>query len=114
MPVVRMAFFEGAFKPGLERAFFDYAHEFLVPLWTSFPGLQSFRMMPGGGSDDGAHAFVLMLEFTYPDHAAMETALASPARMQSREVTKKLFDFFDGRISHIVVEAVDFAPRPAV
>ena len=110
MPIVRLAFFEGALKQGHERAFFAYAEDRLVPLWTSFPNLLAFRMMPGGTSDDGAHPFVLMLEFTYSSHAAMAEALASPIRAKSREVTQGLFEFFDGRISHIVVEATDFAP----
>ncbi len=117
MPIVRLAFFEGALKPGHERAFFAYAEDRLVPLWTNFPNLLAFRMMPGGASDDGAHPFVLMLEFTYPNRAAMAEALASPLRMKSREVTQGLFEFFDGRIAHIVVEATDFAPpgdRPPV
>ena len=111
MAVVRMAFFEGAFKPGAAAAFFAYAHDRLVPLWTAFPGLASFRMMPGGRSDDGAHPFVLMLEFTYSSQEAMDEALASPMRAESREVTKGLFEFFDGRISHIVVEPIDMAPQ---
>ncbi|MCR6644458.1 MAG: hypothetical protein NVV62_08035 [Terricaulis sp.] len=109
--IVRMAFFEGAFKPGQEAAFHAYARERLVPLWTSFPNLEAFRMLPGGVSDDGAHPFVLILEFTYPSHAALEAALNSPARLESREVTKGLFDYFEGRITHIVAPAQDPALR---
>jgi hypothetical protein len=71
-------------------------------------------MLPGGTSDDGAHPFVLMLEFTYPTWEAMAEALDSPVRMESREVTKGLFDYFDGRISHIICEAVDYSPAVAV
>lgn len=106
--VVRMAFFEGALKPGREADFHRYAQERLVPLWTRFPELVSFRMRANGASDDGAYPFVLVLEFTYPSRAAMEVALNSPVRAESREVTKGLFEFFDGRISHIVADATDF------
>jgi hypothetical protein len=112
--VVRMAFFEGALKVGREADFFAYANTNLVPLWTRFPELLSFRMRTNASSDDGAHPFVLILEFTYPSRAAMERALASPIRAESREVTKALFDFFDGRISHIVADVADFPTAPRV
>lgn len=112
--VVRMAFFEGALKPGREADFHAYARERLVPLWTRFPDLLSFRMRTNGVSDDGAYPFVLILEFTYPSHAAMARALDSPVRAESREVTKGLFEFFDGRISHIVADATDFPVIPSV
>jgi hypothetical protein len=55
-----------------------------------------------------------MLEFTYPSRAAMEEALRSPVRMESREVTKGLFEYFDGRISHIICEAEDYDPVSGV
>lgn len=112
--VVRMAFFEGALKPGREADFFAYANTRLVPLWTRFPELLSFRMRTNASSDDGAYPFVLILEFTYPSRAAMERALSSQVRSESREVTKGLFDFFDGRISHIVADATDFPTAPSV
>ncbi len=110
MAVVRMGLFEGALKPGQEDAFYAYARERLVPLWTRFPNLLAFRMRTRPVSDDGAHPYVLVLEFTYPSLAAMEEALASPVRAESREVTKGLFAFFDGRIAHIVADAEDFEP----
>jgi hypothetical protein len=113
MSVVRLAFFEGRIKPGQEAAFHAYANERLVPLWTSFPHLISFRMRTGGESDDGAPPYVLILEFTYPTREAMDEALASPTRMKSREVTQGLFEFFDGRIMHIVADAADFTPQNA-
>jgi hypothetical protein len=33
----RLAFFEGAIRPGREAAFDAYVNERLVPLWTRFP-----------------------------------------------------------------------------
>jgi hypothetical protein len=110
MSVVRMAFFEGALKPGREVEFHAYAREKLVPLWTSFPNLRAFRMLTEGTTDDGAYSFVLVLEFAYDSREAMAETMASPIRMQSREVTKGLFEFFDGRISHRVFDAADLSP----
>ena len=107
MSVVRMAFFEGAFKPGGRDAFYEYARTRLTPLWTRFPGLQQFRMLVGPETDDGAPSLLLVLEFTYPSRAALLAGLASDVRARSREVTQGLFEYFDGRISHIVSDAVD-------
>lgn len=110
MAVVRLGFFEGRIKPGQEAAFYAYAREQLVPLWTNFPNLLAFRMRTNASSDDGAPPYALILEFTYPSREAMEVALASPVRMRSREVTQGLMQFFDGRIVHVVADADDFSP----
>lgn len=112
MSVVRVAFFEGAVKPGRQEAFNAYLRDHLVPLWRSFPNLRGFRMMSGASSDDGAPDYALVLEFTYPSRAAMAEALASDTRARSREVTKGLFEFFDGKISHVVADAFDVEPAP--
>lgn len=109
MSVVRVAFFQGRVKPGCEAEFDAYLERELAPLWRSFPHLSAFRMMRNCHSDDGAPPHALILSFTYPSHEAMAEALASPTRMRSREVTKGLFAFFEGQISHIVADARDLA-----
>ncbi len=111
MSVVRLGFFEGRIKPGQEPAFYGYARERLVPLWRSFPHLLAFRMSTRVSSDDGAPPYALILEFTYPSREAMDEALASPVRMRSREVTQGLFEYFEGRIVHVVAEADDISPE---
>ena len=47
-----------------------------------------------------------------PDRAAIVEALASAVRFESREVTKGLYEFFDGRIFHVVYEFADYEPAP--
>jgi hypothetical protein len=108
MSIIRLALFEGRVKPGCDAAFDAYVARELVPLWRSFPNLESFRLMRGCASDDGAPPHALILAFNYPSRAAMEEALASPQRAKSRDVTQGLFAFFDGRISHIVAESTEF------
>lgn len=110
MSIVRLAFFEGHFKPGGEPGFYQYAREKLVPLWTAFPQLAAFRMHERVTSDDGAPPYLMVLAFTYPSTQAMTEALASSVRSQSREMTKGLFAYFEGRITHVVAEATDFIP----
>jgi hypothetical protein len=55
----------------------------------------------------------MVLCISYPDRKAIEDALASPVRSESREVTKGLFEFFDGRIFHVVYRLGDHAPSRA-
>lgn len=107
MSVVRLAFFQGSVKPGREAEFDAYVERELAPLWRSFPNLGAFRMMRHCRSNDGAPPYALILSFTYPSYAAMEEALASPARAHSREVTQGLFAYFEGEIAHIVADAAD-------
>ena len=38
----------------------------------------------------------------------IETALASPTRWQSKEVSKRLFELFDGHVIHTVFSADQF------
>ncbi len=99
--ITRLAFFEGVIKPGREAEFEAYVVERLVPLWTRFPNVTRVQVMREVSRDEGAPAFPLMLAVTYTDAAGMEEAMVSPVRMESREVTKGLFEFFEGRIFHV-------------
>ncbi len=99
--ITRLAFFEGSIKPGKEKAFETYVLERLVPLWTKFPNAGRVQVLREVSRDEGAPPFAMVLAVSYPDSAGMEEAMVSPVRMESREVTKGLFEFFDGRIFHV-------------
>lgn len=106
----RLAFFEGVIRSGCEAAFDAYVNERLVPLWTRFPKAVRVEVLRETQAEDGAHRYPMVLCTTYPDRAAIDEALASPVRFESREVTKGLFEFFEGRIFHVVYELADHAP----
>jgi hypothetical protein len=107
--ITRFALFEGALKPDSKDAFRAAVLKRLVPLWRQFPGASDVRVMFGEERDEGAPEFPLILAISYPDRAAMESALASPFRAQSREVTGEIVaDHFDGRIHHHVTECHEF------
>jgi hypothetical protein len=101
---VRCAFFEGKIKPGQEKAFHDFVAEQLVPLWTAFPGAAEVRVLSQMESDTANPAYPLVLAFKFPDRAAIERALASDVRQQSREVTGELVKLFEGRIFHTIFD----------
>ncbi|GGX67195.1 hypothetical protein GCM10007385_40350 [Tateyamaria omphalii] len=103
--ITRFALFEGSVKPGQTDAFRAVVLERLVPLWTQFPGNTDVRVMFSDDRDEGAPEFPLILAITYPDEAAMESALDSPFRAQSRDVTGEIVaEHFDGRIHHHVTQ----------
>jgi hypothetical protein len=58
--------------------------------------------------DDGAPEYPLIVAVSYPDRAAVETALASPARSAGKTATDALLArFFTGRVHHHVTTAFD-------
>ena len=107
--ITRFALFEGTVKPGQTDAFRAAVLDRLVPLWKQFPGNTDVRVMFGDDRDEGAPEFPLILAITYPDTAAMEGALDSPYRAQSRDVTGEIVaEHFDGRIHHHVTQLNEF------
>ncbi|APX14142.1 antibiotic biosynthesis monooxygenase [Tateyamaria omphalii] len=107
--ITRFALFEGSVKPGQTDAFRAAVLERLGPLWKQFPGNTDVRVMFSDDRDEGAPEFPLILAITYPDEAAMESALDSPYRAQSRDVTGEIVAaHFDGRIHHHVTQLNEF------
>lgn len=106
---IRCAFFSGRAKPGREAEFTAYVREKLVPLWTRFPGAEEVRVLRQEESDSDAQRYEMVLAIRYPSREAIEEALASPVRLESREVTEGLMEMFDGSIFHTVFKADDFA-----
>lgn len=107
--ITRFALFEGTVKPGQTEAFRQKVLDRLVPLWRQFPGNSDVRVMFSDDRDEGAPEYPLILAISYPDAAAMESALDSPFRAQSRDVTGEIVDaYFDGRIHHHVTQRHEF------
>ena len=101
--ITRYAFFQGNVKDENIEAFRKFTLENLVPLWKQFPGAQEVRVMFSDDRGEGAPEFPLVLAISYPDIPAMESALASPFRAQSKEITGQMVDkYFDGTIHHHV------------
>jgi hypothetical protein len=105
----RLAFFEGTISHGREAEFDAYIRERLVPLWTQFPGATRVEVLREVEAEDGSHRYPLVLQTTYPDRGAIENALASKVRYESREATKGLLAMFEGRIFHVVYKLDDYA-----
>ena len=107
---IRCAFFRGQVRAGHEAAFTSYVREKLVPLWTQFPGAEEVRVLRQVEADVADPRFEMVLAIRYPSMAAIEAALASDVRTQSREVTRGLLEMFDGTVFHTVFDAAEFGP----
>ena len=109
--IIRYALFEGDIHAGREAEFRLFVEDRLVPLWTRFPGAEEVRVQFGLDRDDGAPSYAMVLAIRYPDMAAVERALSSDVRTQSRAVTQDLLKMFTGRVHHHVFEAQEFAAQ---
>jgi hypothetical protein len=105
---IRCAFFEGKVHAGREEEFSAFVRERLVPLWTQFPGAAEVRVLRELSADEGAPRMEMVLAISYPDLPAIDRAMASSARAESRAATADLIKMFDGRIFHTVFAADDF------
>jgi len=106
--ITRFAFFEGRVGEGQIEAFRAAVLDEILPKWKAFPGALSVRVCFANERDDGAPEFLLILAISYPDRAAVDAALASPARAEGKAATEAvLARFFDGRIHHHITEAHD-------
>lgn len=108
--IIRYALFEGKIHDGREAEFRAFVRDHLVPLWTKFPGAEEIRVLDGTDRDEGAPEYAMALAIRYPDMAAVEAALQSDVRFESRNVTAELLKLFTGKVHHHVFEANEYAP----
>nr|WP_298101083.1 hypothetical protein [uncultured Shinella sp.] len=107
--ITRFALFEGKVKDGQTDAFRKAVIERILPKWQKFPKAMDVRVSFAEARDDGAPEYPLILAINYPDIAAVEAALASPVRAESRAATEAvLAEFFEGRIHHHVTLANEY------
>ena len=100
--MTRLAIFEGRVKPGQEAAMRAYVEAELAPLWRQFQPSEEVRVLYAAEAGD----YPLVLAVTYADHAAMETALDTLARYQSRDMLPAFYERFfnDVTLKHQLFE----------
>ena len=76
-----------------------------MPLWTQFPGAEEVRVLRQTSPIPTDPHYAMVLAIRYPDMAAIEEAMKSDVRAQSRAETGELVKMFEGRIFHTVFEA---------
>ena len=107
---IRCAFFKGKIHSGMEKAFHAHWRENLVPLWSAFPNLLELRVLREVESDDPESPFPLVMSMKFSSRDDISEALASSTRWESKEVSKKLFEMFEGSVIHTVFALDQFDP----
>lgn len=109
--ITRHALFEGSLQEGTADAFRAAILSEVLPLWKRFPGATAIRVSFAESRDPGAPEYPLILAVDYPDLAAVDIALASPVRAESRMATQAVLDrYFTGRVHHHVTIASAHLP----
>ncbi len=107
--ITRYALFEGSIHDGKTDTFRAAVLAEILPKWKAFPGALSVRVNFAEARDDGAPEYPMVLAVSYPDMAAVDTALASPQRTEAKAATDRVLGrYFTGRIHHHVTVAHDF------
>lgn len=107
--ITRYALFEGRILEGQTEAFRAAVLAEVVPHWNAFPGVLAVRVCFSNERDDGAPEIPLILAISYADRAAVDTALASPARAAAKAATEAILArHFEGRVHHHITEAHDY------
>lgn len=102
--IVRSAFLEGTVAEG-DRAEFDrqMAGPVLAAIAT-YPGIQDVKLRRLVQSDAGAPPVYMVFDLYFADLAAMDAALATPARQAVRAQIALAMTRFQGRVYHQVFE----------
>ncbi len=104
--ITRFALFEGVVPAHDVPAFRAAVLAEVLPHWQSFPGVLAVRVCFENERDDGAPEMPLVLAITYPDRAAVDTALASPQRARAKAATDAILArYFTGRVHHHITQA---------
>jgi hypothetical protein len=104
--ITRFAMFEGQVSPANTDAFRAAVLKEILPHWKSFPGAISVSVCFENERDAGAPELPLILAISYPNRAAVDTALASPQRALAVVATESvLARYFSGRVHHHITQA---------
>lgn len=108
--ITRYALFEGSIHTGQTEAFRAAILTDVLPHWKSFPDVLAVRVYFENERDEGAPEMSLILAISYPNRAALGTALASPQRALAKVATEAVLErYFTGRVHRHITDAVERA-----
>lgn len=102
---IRCAFFKGKVKEGYQEKFDTYIDTVLVDTWRAFPGALEVRVLREVESDNPEMPLELVISIKFESIDAIEKALNSPERYDSREKSQPLIEMFEGDVFHTVFKA---------
>lgn len=113
--ITRYALFEGHIHTGQTEAFRAAILTEVLPHWNAFPDVLAVRVCFENERDEGASELPLILAISYPNRAAVDTALASPPRAAAKAATEAVLErYFTGRVHHHMTEAFEQVRQEAI
>ena len=110
--ITRYAVFAGRLHEGTKDQMQAYVNQTLVPLWRQFTDAEMIRVLFEVEQDPNGPSIPLVLAISYADEAAMQRALQSPARYESRDLLPDFYTNYFETIDlyHYVMESHLFEP----
>jgi len=103
---VRCAYFVGDVASENQDKFNRFFEDEAIPLIHKFPGIRSVRLLRAEWREEGAPNLYQVIELTFDNREAVETALASEERAFNiaRMKDSGIMDLFDGKVVHVNFE----------
>ena len=110
--ITRYAVFSGELQTGKESQMRTYVNNVLAPLWRQFTGAHVVRVLFQVEQDPEGPTIPLVLAISYADETAMQRALESPARYESRDLLPDFYrEYFESvSLYHYVMDTAEIEP----
>lgn len=109
--ITRYAMFQGEIVAGRLADFQKSVMEELLPTWLVYPGATAVRVSFATDRDDQSPNVPLVLAVDFASRQALEAALNSQERLDSRAATQRVLPgLFTGQIFHYVTESTEHQP----
>lgn len=103
--IIRFAVFEGTILANDMQNFKDAISRNVAPLWEAMPNVQTVSVSFEVSRDAGSPQYAMIVAISYANKDAMEAALASVEREQTKHVADKLMaDYFVGTLHDHIME----------
>ena len=104
--ITRYALFQGEVDQARQAEFKKAVLEELLPTWLVYPGATDVRVSFQVERDDLAPSIPLILAVDFPSREALDLALNSQERLDSRAATQRVLPgLFDGHIFHYITDS---------
>ncbi|WP_127110001.1 putative quinol monooxygenase [Pararhodobacter zhoushanensis] len=105
--IIRSALLIGTVAPDKETAFDACMRGAVMEAIRQYPGLVDVTLRKTATVDEGSPAIYMQFDLRFESMAAMDVALASPARAAVRSQIMAGMADFQGKTIHVVSETLD-------
>ncbi|MCW1933881.1 EthD family reductase [Pararhodobacter zhoushanensis] len=105
--IIRSALLVGTIAPEIQTAFDACMRGAVIDAIRQYPGLVDVTLRKTATADEGSPAIYMQFDLRFDSMAAMDAALASPARAAVRSQIIAGMADFQGKTIHVVSEILD-------